>query len=122
MTVNDEWAEREIEIERDNLKLLRKLEEIKRKGDMTGQKNPDVKYVKPTHEIQRGLHMLNDEKRYSRARFLSTQNMKLQKTLKDAPSSISAAKLSHEYQKNKIYSKLQQKTEGGKRNIVVGGF
>jgi hypothetical protein len=28
--------EREIEIERDNLKLLRKLEEIKRKGDVTG--------------------------------------------------------------------------------------
>ena len=28
--------EREIEIERDNMKLLRKLEEIKRKGDVTG--------------------------------------------------------------------------------------
>ena len=43
--------EREIEIERDNLKLLRKLEEIKRKGDITGQKNPDLKYVKPSYEI-----------------------------------------------------------------------
>ena len=95
--------EREIEIERDNLKLLRKLEEIKRKGDITGQKNPDLKYVKPSYEIQRGLHVLNDERRFSRARFLSTQNMKLQKTLKEAPSSISAAKLNIEFKQNQKY-------------------
>jgi hypothetical protein len=42
--------------------------------------------------------------------------------LKDAPSSISAAKLNIEYRQNQKYIQLQEKTQGGRRNIVAGGF
>lgn len=48
--------------------------------------------------------------------------MRLSKHIKNAPSSISARKLEHEFMRNSSYIKMQEKTDGGKRNIVTGGF
>ena len=46
----------------------------------------------------------------------------MSKHIKNAPSSISARKLEHDFMRNSSYIKMQEKTDGGRRDIVNGGF